>query len=57
MKSTNKERQRKWRQQKISSGMRTVTVMLPSHVKDLIDGHRKETGATIAQTIETAVVH
>ena len=57
MKTTNRERQRKWRQKKMSSGMRTVTVMLPSHIKDLIDSHRRQTGATMAQVIETAVAN
>ncbi len=57
MKTTNRDRQRRWRQKKLSSGMRTVTIMLPARIKEMIDRHRKETGATIAQIIETAVVH
>ena len=57
MKTTNRDRQRRWRHKKISSGMRTVTVMLPAQIKAMIDRHRKETGATIAQIIETAVVN
>ena len=56
MKTSNKERQRKWRQKKVSNGMRTVTVMLPIAIKDLIDQKRQESGATIADIIETAVV-
>ena len=57
MKTSNKERQRKWKQKQVSNGMRTVTVMLPAEIKNLIDRKRKETGATIADIIETAVVH
>jgi hypothetical protein len=57
MKTSNKERQRKWKQKQVSNGMRTVTVMLPVEIKDLIDRKRKETGATVAHIIETAVVH
>ena len=37
--------------------MRAVTVMLSAEIKDLIDRQRKETGATLAQIIETAVVN
>ena len=57
MKSANRERQRKWRQKQASNGMRTVTVMLPTAIKDLIDQKRKETGTTIAHIIETAVIN
>ena len=57
MKPSNRERQRKWKQKQASNGMRAVTVMLPVEIKDLIDRKRKETGATIAQIIETAVIH
>ena len=57
MKTSNRERQRKWKQKQASNGMRTVTVMLPVEIKDLIDQKRKETGSTIAQIIETAVVN
>ncbi len=57
MKTPNKERQRKWKQKQVSNGMRTVTVMLPAEIKDLIDRKRKETGTTIAHIIETAVVN
>jgi hypothetical protein len=57
MKTTNRERQRKWKQKQASNGMRAVTVMLPAEIKDLIDQNRKETGTTIAQIIETAVVN
>ena len=57
MKTSNRERQRKWKQKQISNGMRTVTVMLPVEIKDLIDQKRKETGTTIAQIIETAIVN
>jgi hypothetical protein len=55
MKTSNSERQRKWKQKQASNGMRTVTVMLPVEIKDLIDQKRKETGTTISQIIETAV--
>lgn len=57
MKTSNRERQRKWKQKQVSNGRRTVTVMLPVEIKDLIDRKRKETGATVAHIIETAVVH
>jgi hypothetical protein len=57
MKTANRERQRKWKQKQASNGMRAVTVMLPAEIKDLIDQKRKETGTTIAQIIETAVVN
>ena len=57
MKTSNRERQRKWKQKQVSNGMRTVTVMLPVEIKELIDRKRKESGATIAQIIETAVVN
>ena len=57
MKTTNRERQIKWKQKQASNGMRAVTVMLPAEIKDLIDQKRKETGTTIAQIIETAVVN
>jgi hypothetical protein len=57
MKTSNRERQRKWKQKQVSNGMRTVTVMLPVEIKDLIDQKRKESGTTIAQIIKTAVVN
>jgi hypothetical protein len=57
MNTSNRDRQRKWKQKQVSNGMRTVTVMLPVEIKDLIDRKRKETGATVAHIIETAVVH
>ena len=57
MKTTNSERQRKWKQKQAANGMRTVTVMLPVEIKNLIDQKRKETGATLSQIIETAVVN
>jgi len=57
MNTSNRERQRKWKQKQISNGMRTVTVMLPVEIKDLIDQKRNESGKTIAHIIETAVVN
>jgi hypothetical protein len=57
MKTSNRERQKKWKQKQVSNGMRTVTVMLPVEIKDLIDQKRKESGTTIAQIIKTAVVN
>ena len=57
MKTSNRKRQRKWKQKQVANGMRAVTVMLPVEIKDLIDQKRKETGNTIAQIIETAVVN
>jgi hypothetical protein len=57
MKTSNRERQKKWKQKQVSNGMRTVTVMLPVEIKELIDRKRKESGATIAQIIESAVVN
>jgi hypothetical protein len=57
MKPSNRERQRKWKQKQASNGMRAITVMLSVEIKDLIDRKRKETGATIAQIIETAVIN
>ncbi len=57
MTTSNCERQRKWRQKKTAAGMRTVTIMLPADIKDLIDRKRKECGATIAQIVEAAVVN
>ena len=57
MNTSNRERQRKWKQKQVSNGMRTVTVMLPVEIKDLIDQRRKATGTTLAQIINTAVVN
>jgi hypothetical protein len=57
MKTSNRDRQRKWKQKQVSNGMRTLTVMLPVEVKDLIDKKRKESGTTLADIIETAVVN
>jgi hypothetical protein len=57
MKTSNKERRRKWKQKQVSNGMRTVTVMLPAEIKDLIDRKRKETGTSMAHIIETAVIN
>jgi hypothetical protein len=57
MKTSNRERQRKWKQKQIVNGMQAVTVMLPVEIKELIDRKRKESGATIAQIIESAVVN
>ena len=57
MKTPNRERQRKWKQKQVSNGMRSVTVMLPAEIKDLIDKKRKESGSTIAHIIETAVIN
>ena len=56
MKTSNSVRQRKWKQKQVSNGKRSVTVMLPVEIKELIDSKRKETGTTIAHIIETAVV-
>ena len=57
MKTSNRERQKKWKQKQVFKGMRSVTVMLPAEIKNLIDNKRKETGTTIAYIIETAVVN
>jgi len=57
MKAPSRERQRKWKQKQVSKGMRTVTVMLPLEIKDLIDHKREETGKTIAAIIETAIIN
>ena len=57
MKTSNRERQRKWKQKQIANGLRTVTVILPVEIKELIDRKRKESGTTIAQIIETAIVN
>ena len=57
MKTSNSERQRKWKQKQVSNGMRTVTVMLPVEIKDLIDQKRKKSGTTTARIIETAVIN
>ena len=57
MNTSNRDRQRKWKQKQVSNGMRAVTVMLPVGIKALIDNKRKQTGATIAHIIETAVVN
>ena len=57
MTKSNTERQRKWRQKKTAGGMRAVTVMLPAEIKGLIDRKRTESGATIAQIIEAAVLN
>lgn len=55
MKTPNRERQRKWKKKQLSNGLRAVTIMLPSFIKDLIDKECKETGDTIAKVIERAV--
>ena len=55
MKTPNRERQRKWKKKQLSNGLRAVTIMLPTLIKDLIDKECKETGDTIAKVIERAV--
>jgi hypothetical protein len=57
MKTPNRVRQRKWKKKQLSNGMRAVTIMLPTLIKDLIDKECKETGDTIAQIIERAVIN
>ena len=57
MKTPNRERQRKWKKKQLSNGLRAVTIMLPTLIKDLIDKECKETGDTIAQIIERAVIN
>jgi translation initiation factor 2 beta subunit (eIF-2beta)/eIF-5 len=57
MKTSNRERQKKWKQKQVANGMRTVTVMLPAEIKDLIDRKRKETGISMAHIIKTAVIN
>ena len=57
MKTSNRERQRKWKQKQVANSMRAVTVMLPVEIKDLIDRKRKETGTSMAHIIETAVIN
>jgi hypothetical protein len=57
MKTSNRDRQRKWKQKQVANGRRTLTVMLPVEIKDLIDKKRKESGTTLAHIIETAVVN
>jgi hypothetical protein len=57
MKTPNRERQRKWKKKQLSNGLRAVTIMLPTLIKDLIDEECKETGDTIAQVIERAAIN
>jgi len=57
MKTPNRERQRKWKQKQLSNGLRAVTIMLPTLIKDLIDKECKETGDTIAKVIERAAIN
>ena len=57
MKTPNRERQRKWKKKQLSNGLRAVTIMLPTLIKDLIDKECKETGDTIAIVIEKAVIN
>ena len=57
MKTSNRERQRKWKKKQISNGRRAVTVMLPTRIKDLIDNECKKAGDTIAEVIEKAVIN
>ena len=57
MKTPNSERQRKWKKKQLSNGLRAVTIMLPTLIKDLIDEECKETGDTIAQVIERAAIN
>jgi hypothetical protein len=57
MKTPNRERQRKWKKKQLSNGLRAVTIMLPTLIKDLIDKECKETGDTIAQVIERSVIN
>ena len=57
MKTSNRDRQRKWRQKQASNGKQPLTVMISAEIKDLIDRKRKQTGSTIAHIIETAVAN
>jgi hypothetical protein len=57
MKTTTKERQRKWKAKKASEGKKQVTVMMSAEVKNLIDRERKKTRGTIAGIIEKAVIN
>jgi len=57
MKTPNRERQRKWKQKQLSNGLKAVTIMLPTLIKDLIDKECKETGDTIAKVIERAAIN
>jgi hypothetical protein len=57
MKTPNRERQRKWKQKQLSNGLRAVTILLPTRIKDLIDKECKKTGDTIAKVIEKAVIN
>jgi hypothetical protein len=57
MKTPNRERQRKWKKKQLSNGLKAVTVMLPTRIKDLIDKECKERGDTIAKVIESAVIN
>ena len=57
MKTPNRERQRKWKKKQLSNGLRAVTIMLPTRIKDLIDKECKKTGDTIAKVIERAAIN
>jgi hypothetical protein len=55
MKTPNRERQRKWKKKQLSNGLKAVTILLPTRIKDLIDKECKKTGDTIAKVIEKGV--
>ena len=55
--ASNRERQRKWKKKQAADGLRAVTVMLPTLIKELIDKEREKTGGTIAKIIEKAVIN
>jgi hypothetical protein len=57
MKTPNSERQRIWKKKQLANGLKAVTVMLPTPIKDRIDEECKETGDTIANVIEKAVIN
>jgi hypothetical protein len=52
-----KDRHKKWKEKQVAEGKKPITIMVSSHVKELIDREKKRTGSTIASIIERAVIN
>jgi hypothetical protein len=57
LKTTDKERHRKWKEKQVAAGKRTITVMVDDWLKDMIDDECKRVNSTIAQVLTKCVLN
>ena len=50
-----RQRQKRWRRRRQAEGMQSVTVMVPTEAKALLEREKRRTGETLSQVVERAV--